>query len=100
VTAAGGSAGQGHGDMLYFWERTAVPTSQEVGWAPSDGLDFSEKRKVSCPSWDSKPRSSSPQPSHYKDYATPALSLYNTDVKKQNQILKHPEIKAAGNTAL
>jgi hypothetical protein len=87
--------------MHYFWERTSIPTSKGVGWTPrSTGLNFSEKRKISCPSWDSKPRSSSPQPSHYKDHAIPALSLYNTDVKKQNQILKHPEIKAAGNMVL
>lgn len=30
-----GSGCQGHGEMLYFWERTSVPTSLEVGWAPS-----------------------------------------------------------------
>ena len=29
-----GSGCQGHDDMLYFWERRSVPTSQDVGWAP------------------------------------------------------------------
>lgn len=29
-----GSGCQGHGGMLYFWQRTSVPTSQVVWWAP------------------------------------------------------------------
>lgn len=31
----GGSGGHGHDDMLYLWEKTPVPTEQEVGWDPS-----------------------------------------------------------------
>jgi len=84
------TSGKEHQYQLHRW----------FGGPPSAGLDFSETRKISCPSWDSKPRSSNPQPSHYKDYAIPAPSLYNTDVKRQNQILKHPEIKAAGDMVL
>jgi hypothetical protein len=39
------------------------------------GLDVLEKRRISCPCRDSNPGPSSPYPSHYTDWASPAPIL-------------------------
>jgi len=42
------------------------------GMGPRTGLDILEKGKILFMRWDSNPRSSSPEPSRYTNYTTPA----------------------------
>ena len=60
-------------EQLNSWPSCFTPNEepwypQREGWVGKASLDILEKRKISCPCWDSNPKLSSPQHSHCNDY--------------------------------
>jgi hypothetical protein len=61
--------------LLHPQQRTLIPTEQKARWAPRVGMNYLEKRRISCPCGDSSPGPSSPlYPIYYSNYTIPALS--------------------------
>jgi hypothetical protein len=62
---------------LYTGQRAPVPTGTVGRVSPTANLHVLENRKISCTCQESNCIPSTPQPSHYTDWAIPLPRLYN-----------------------